>query len=107
MNAFETKVKSKDDKKEWSTVHMRSGRVVKPLVPYMKEDGTDQVEGALSTIHQHYYTQLCELDDKETKNIEIAAVGAVLGGKFDHTSKLKVMKFKEALIGSGSNKWKE
>ena len=33
----------------------------------------------------------------KTKNIEIAAEGARIGGEFDHTSKLKVMKFKEAM----------
>ena len=31
------------------------------------------------------------------KNIEIAAVGAGLSGRFNHTSKLKMMKFKEAI----------
>ena len=43
--------------------------------------------------------------DKETKNIKIAAAGAGLGDGFNHTSELKVMKFKEAM--KGSNKWKE
>ena len=55
LNASEPKIKSKDDKEEWSTVHMRLGRVVKPLVLYMKEYGSDGVEGALSSIHQNYY----------------------------------------------------
>ena len=45
LNASEPKVKSKDDEKEWSTVHTRSGRVVKPLVLYMKEYVTDEGEG--------------------------------------------------------------
>ena len=67
----------------------------------MKEYGIDRVEVVLSAIHQNYYAQLCKLDDEETKNIEIAAVG------FNHTSKLKVMKVKEAMNGPDSNKWKE
>ena len=50
---------------------------------------------------------MCELDDDERKNVKIAAVGAGLGGRFDHASKLKVMKFKEALNRTDSNKWKE
>ena len=54
----------------------------------MKEFGTDSKKDVLNIIHQNYYAQLCELDDKETKNIEILAVGAGLGGGFDHTSKL-------------------
>ena len=49
MNASEPKVKSKDDKKEWSTVHTRLGKVVKPPILYMNEYGTNRVEGALST----------------------------------------------------------
>ena len=41
MNASEPKIESKNDEKEWSTVHTRSGRVMKPLVLYMKEYGSD------------------------------------------------------------------
>ena len=90
FNASEPKVKSKDDKKELSTVCMRSSRNLKPLVLYMKEYNSDEVEGVLSTIHQNYYAQLCKLDDKEGKNIKILVVRAGLGGGFNHTSKLKV-----------------
>ena len=107
FNASEPKVESKNDEKEWSTVHTRLGRVAKPLGLYMKEYCTDGVEGVLSTIHQHYYMQLCKLHDKETKNIKFASVGAGLGGRFNHTSKLKVIKFKEAMNRPDSNKWKE
>ena len=57
----------------------------------------------MSTIHQNYYAQLYEIDDEET---EIGAVGARLVGGFDHNSKLKMMKFKEATNGPDSNKWK-
>ena len=35
-NASAPKIESKDDKKEWSTIHTKSGRVVKPPVLYMK-----------------------------------------------------------------------
>ena len=107
MNASEPKIEDKNDKREWSTVCTRLGRVVKPLVLYMKEYGADRVEGELSVIHQNYYVQLCKLDDKETNNIEIAAVGAGVGGGFDHTRELKMMKFKEDMNGPDSNKWKE
>ena len=40
---------------------------------------------------------MCKLGDKETKNIEIDAVRTGLGGRLNHTSKLKVMKFEEAM----------
>ena len=99
VNASEPKVEFKDNKKEQSTVHKRSGRIVKPLVLYMKQYGSDGVESALHTIHKNNYTQLCEL----TKNIKIAAVGAGLGRGFNHASELKVMKLKEAMNKPGSN----
>ena len=57
--------------------------------------------------NQNCYAQLCELDEDSIKNIEIAAMEAGLGGGFDHTSKLKVMKFKEALNQPDSNEWDE
>ena len=47
---------------------------------------------------------MCKLDDEEMKNIKIALVGAELGGEFNHTSALKVTKFKEAMNGTDSNK---
>ena len=50
---------------------------------------------------------MCELDHEEMKNIEIAAEGAGLGGGFDHISKLKVMKLKEAMNRPDNNKLKE
>ena len=37
LNASQSKAESKNDKKEWSTLCTRSGRVVKPLLLYMKE----------------------------------------------------------------------
>ena len=86
---------------------MRSCRVVRPPVLHIKEYDFDGVEGSLSIIHQNYYSQLCKLDDKESKNIKISMVRSGLGGRFDHSSKLKVMKFKEAMNGPDSSKWKE
>ena len=43
LNASEPKIESKDDEKEWGTVHIRLGRVVKPLVLHMKAYGSDKV----------------------------------------------------------------
>ena len=53
----------------------------------MKEYSTDEIEGALSIIHQSYYAQSCKLDDEEAKNIENSALEAGLGGGFDYNSK--------------------
>ena len=76
-------------------------------VEYMKAYNSDGVEGALSTIHQNYCTQLYKLDEDVTKNIENAAMGAGLGGRFSHNRKQKVMIFMEAINRLDSNKWKE
>ena len=54
LNASEPKVEYKDDQNEGSTVHMRLGGAVKPPVLYMKEFVTNDIEGALSSIHQNY-----------------------------------------------------
>ena len=35
LNASELKLEPNDDEKEWSTVHVRSGKVMKPPVLYM------------------------------------------------------------------------
>ena len=94
LNASEPKIESKDNEKEWSTVHTKLSWVVKPLELNMKEYSSDGVKGAISNICQNYSAQLFEPDDDKTKNIEIAAGGAGPGGRFNHTSELKVMKFK-------------
>ena len=49
LNASE----SKADKKKWSTTHTRLSKVIKPLVLYMKESGTDSIEGVPSTIDKN------------------------------------------------------
>ena len=51
LNASEPKVESKDNEEEWSTIHTRLGRVVKPPELYMKLFGTNGIDGVLSTIH--------------------------------------------------------
>ena len=106
LNASEPKIESNEKENKLNTAPMRFGRVVKPPVLYMNEYGSDGIEDALSTIHQYYYAKLCKLDEDE-KNIRIVAVGARLGGRFNHTIKLKVMKFKEAMNQLDSDKWKE
>ena len=73
----------------------------------MKEFGSYGGEDALSTIRKKLQCSFFELDGKEMKNIKIAALGAGLGGRFNHISELKVMKFKETMNRPDSNKWKE
>ena len=72
-----------------------------------KGSGAGAIEAMTSTIHQNCYAQLYMLDDKQMRNIKISMVGAGLGGRFDYTGELKVMKFKEAMNRPNSNKLKE
>ena len=53
LKASEPKAKSKDDKKGWSIMCTRSGRVLKPPVLYMKEFGTNSLEDVLSGRFDH------------------------------------------------------
>ena len=63
------------------------------------------IEGTLSNIQQNYYAGLCNLGDEETQIFEVATVGAGIGGGFVLTSKLRVMKYKEAISSPDSNEW--
>ncbi len=53
----------------------------------------------------HNYYQVLENDEIEEKDPEIAAVGAAIGGGFDHTSKLIPIKFKEAMNRPDKDEW--
>ena len=83
---------------EWTTV-TRSGRTVQPATRYIEEIGTTAAE-------INYFATLMELEDEESKN-ECGLVGAGIGGGFNHTSELHVMKFEEALAGPDAEEWKK
>lgn len=83
----------------------RSRRVLAPPVRYNPET-------CVTAIQKNYYAALAEIcEDKvrmfEDATYKIAAVGAGLGGGFEHTSELKVMKYSEAMSGPDKKEWEE
>ena len=82
----------------------RSGRTVTRPARLIGEIGataTNHYEIGLTTAEQNYYQAMKE------NGHEIAAVGAGLGGGFENTSELHVMKFMEAMEGADSDKWQQ
>ena len=79
----------------------RSGRVVRAPVRLMDEYGSVQFTQA----EQNYYAALKEAANNETDANEIACVGAGLGGGFQDTNELHVMKYKEAMKTSNKDDW--
>ena len=81
---------SKQEENKFVTV-TRSGRVSRPPAIFGITDiGTTATQ-------KNYYAALVELCKEETRQFEdapykVAAVGAVLGGRFAHTSELRVIK---------------
>ncbi len=71
----------------------RSGRVIQK--PQRFCNLNFETNSTATTYHNYY--QVLENDETEEKDPEIAAVGAAIGGGFDHTSKLIPIKFKEAM----------
>jgi hypothetical protein len=85
---------------------------------YVPEDGTrETVKWNLGAVDcTSYYDLLYDMvDEDEVKlNMEVhtaiteyASVGAGLGGGFDNTMELKVMKYDEAINGPDGDAWKK
>ncbi len=55
----------------------------------------------------NYYILLDNGKEIEDYSFEFAAVGAAIGGGFDHTSELIPIKNKEAMMGPNKDKWIE
>ncbi len=68
----------------------RRGRAI--IRPKWYQDGANETN-LTATTYQNYYS----IFGNNEEDTEIAAVGAAIGGGFDHTSKLIPMKFKEAM----------
>jgi hypothetical protein len=84
----------------------RSGRAVGMPVRLIQEIGAvaaEHYEIGLTEAERSYYQAMAE---NEAGN-EVAAVGAGLGGGFENTSELRVMKFKEAMKGSDNENWQK
>jgi hypothetical protein len=82
---------------------MHSGQAVTKLTCLIEEygaSGYDNYSIGLTEAEQQYYKIMCESG-------EFAFVGAGLGGGFMNTTKLHVMKYKEAMASSNCNKWQK
>ena len=99
-----------EDKGDWVTA-TRSGRnMYRPK--YGKKAGA-----AFTTSERNYYAALAECndyaDDEPTINAgahieeEIIAVGAGLGGGFEHTTELNVLNYKQAMERDDIEEWKK
>ena len=81
----------------------RYGREVRPPKLLMDEQARELRANA---IELKYLGNLAELDNLEIKNLEIAMVGAGIGGGFTNTKELKVMNYKQAMASPRANEWK-
>jgi hypothetical protein len=106
----ESESESEDDEEKQSTPSnsTRSGRSVNKPSRLIEEVGAatvDSYEIKLTEAEEHYYETMKELHETELIEGEVCCVGAGLGGGFENTNELKVMKFKEAMKGNDAAKW--
>ena len=89
----------------------RAGQAVRARSFLSDEQAAEQgvVAGdlALSVAEKEYFSTMEKIASLQEVNGEIAAVGAALGGGFSHTTKLKPMKFEEAMASADRASWKE
>ena len=50
-----------------------------------------------TAVKMNYYASLADLEKDELENCKVGLIGAGVGGGFNHTSKLHVMKYKETI----------
>ena len=81
---------------EWAEVTSRTGRTVRPPQRLIEE----MANLARTT---NYYSSLIDADDEEDE--EFGMVGAGLGGGFDVTTELHVMKYKQAMKSDDKDDW--
>ena len=87
-----------DNENNWTrVVSNRSGRTIRPPARLIEEMNAIAIE--------NYYSVLENCDDVDDSGIEYGLVGAGLGGGFDVTTELHVMKYKEAMAGPDKHEW--
>ena len=82
-----------------------------------EEDNMDTANAAFSKSELEYYNALKEIDDFDGNDLaamtgsrikdEIALIGAGVGGGFNNTKELHVMKYKEAMATSKKKEWEQ
>lgn len=91
---------------EWHTT--RSGRTSRMPSRYRTEIGAAAINS--TKLERNYYSLLLdehEYEDGEDEDEEIACVGAGLGGGFQSTKELHVMKYKQAMKTKDKDMWTE
>jgi hypothetical protein len=86
-----------------STAVTSSGRTVAKPTRLIEEAG----EITLTKAEESYYNAMTGFNFIEGGGFEIAAIGAGLGGGFENTSELHVMKFPEAMSGNDAVNWQK
>ena len=84
----------------------RSGRTIVPpdrLIETMTPFADADLSGTAAELH--YFGALAELDNEKIAAFKLILVGAGLGGGFEITTELKVMKFKETMKGNNKKYW--
>jgi len=97
---------SDDDSDEDVATVTRSGREVRTPSRYRDEEvGAGTVN--LLAPEQNYYSILAEATKLEYAEGEIGCVGAGIGGGFENTQELHVLKYNEAMNGKDHKEWQE
>jgi hypothetical protein len=92
-----------------SAVTTRAGRISRApqrLIAEMNATAA-RYEVELTNAEEHYYVAMREFPDGEFSPGELAFVGAGLGGGFENTQELHVMKYDEAMASEDRDKWRE
>ena len=102
-----SKVIPEPAKDGWTTVKTRSGRTINKPKRLIEEAGN-----IITIAEANYYSILADATEEEfaedepaTIGSEIGCVGAGLGGGFENTNELKVMKFNEAMQSKDKEQW--
>jgi hypothetical protein len=96
------------DEAKDSPVTTRSGRTLQARTRFIEGTSLMSADYEISLIQAEimYYEAMKEFPEGEFAPGEMACVGAGLGGRFDNTKELHVMKYDQAMAGEDTEKWK-
>ena len=95
-----------DEEDEEPVLPLRDGkRVSKPPVLFMHQSEYHNVMSC--GVEFSYLQQLKEIESYENATSEVALVGAGVGGGFENTQELHVMKYNEAMASNDKTKWEK
>ena len=111
----ESEAEEADDSVASDSVRLRDRTAIRAPERWTYETMASMTEGMLGTAAElRYLGSMCEADNYElcttsitSDNVELAQVGAGLGGGFENTQELKVMNYKEAMRSPDKEHWIE